>query len=258
MGGGGSTYDYGFRIYNPQLGRFLSVDPLTSSYPWYTPYQFAGNKPIKFIDLDGLEEAEPKKDDGTTQVKKLDERTILQRLSSDTYMEQHFRADLKNFIINFFNWEGEGGNATFGVRWWTSNGETEENKKDRPAEGAKILDSDKAVLEGIGTRNGAFTIKSKTDNSSGDGRGSGNEGGKDWKNASEVTEASKEAANKVDAVPESANKEGIVKYGFKDKPGESNRFSSKPDGGNYSNDSSTVYEITPAGDTVGTSRISNF
>ncbi|MDD3876007.1 MAG: OmpA family protein [Bacteroidales bacterium] len=56
MGGGGSTYDYGFRIYNAQIGKFLSVDPLTKSYPWYTPYQFAGNKPIIAIDLDGLEE----------------------------------------------------------------------------------------------------------------------------------------------------------------------------------------------------------
>ncbi|MDP2174269.1 MAG: RHS repeat-associated core domain-containing protein [Bacteroidota bacterium] len=56
MGGGGSTYDYGFRIYNPSLGRFLSVDPLTASYPWYTPYQFAGNMPINCIDLDGLEQ----------------------------------------------------------------------------------------------------------------------------------------------------------------------------------------------------------
>ena len=56
MGGGLSTYDYGFRIYNPALGRFLSVDPLTGSYPWYTPYQFAGNKPIWCVDLDGLEE----------------------------------------------------------------------------------------------------------------------------------------------------------------------------------------------------------
>lgn len=56
LGGGGSTYDYGFRIYNPALGRFLSTDPLTKSYPWYTPYQFAGNKPIVAIDLDGLEE----------------------------------------------------------------------------------------------------------------------------------------------------------------------------------------------------------
>lgn len=56
-----TTYDYGFRIYNPALGKFLSVDPLSKSYPWYTPYQFAGNNPIKFIDLDGLEEADPAK-----------------------------------------------------------------------------------------------------------------------------------------------------------------------------------------------------
>ena len=48
--------DYGFRLYNPSIGKFLSVDPLSPDYPWYTPYQFAGNKPIQAIDLDGLEE----------------------------------------------------------------------------------------------------------------------------------------------------------------------------------------------------------
>ena len=48
--------DYGFRLYNPAIARFLSVDPLAPSFPWYTPYQFAGNKPIWAIDLDGLEE----------------------------------------------------------------------------------------------------------------------------------------------------------------------------------------------------------
>ncbi len=48
--------NYGFRLYNPALGKFLSVDPLTKRYPWYTPYQFAGNKPIWAVDLDGLEE----------------------------------------------------------------------------------------------------------------------------------------------------------------------------------------------------------
>ena len=52
----GAHYDYGFRVYDPRLAKFLSVDPLTSSYPWYTPYQFAGNKPIMAVDLDGLEE----------------------------------------------------------------------------------------------------------------------------------------------------------------------------------------------------------
>jgi hypothetical protein len=38
------------------LGKFLSVDPLTKGYPWYTPYQFAGNKPLWAVDLDGAEE----------------------------------------------------------------------------------------------------------------------------------------------------------------------------------------------------------
>lgn len=51
-----TTYDYGFRIYNPSIGKFLSVDPLSPDYPWYTPYQFAGNTPIQAKDLDGLEE----------------------------------------------------------------------------------------------------------------------------------------------------------------------------------------------------------
>lgn len=47
--------DYGFRISNPRLGRFLSVDPLTKDYPILTPYQFASNSPVSGINLDGLE-----------------------------------------------------------------------------------------------------------------------------------------------------------------------------------------------------------
>ncbi len=54
-GTGQGTQDYGMRIYNPSLGRFLSVDPISKEYPWYSPYHFAGNRPIQAIDLDGLE-----------------------------------------------------------------------------------------------------------------------------------------------------------------------------------------------------------
>lgn len=53
--GDGNQYDYGFRIYDPRVVRFLSVDPLTKSYPELTPYQFASNSPIANIDLDGGE-----------------------------------------------------------------------------------------------------------------------------------------------------------------------------------------------------------
>ncbi len=49
-------YDYGFRSYDPQIGRFTQLDPLTEDYPHYTPYQYAGNEPIANVDLDGLEE----------------------------------------------------------------------------------------------------------------------------------------------------------------------------------------------------------
>ena len=53
--GEGNQQDYGFRINDPRLGRFLSVDPLSPKYPFYTPYQFASNTPILAKDLDGLE-----------------------------------------------------------------------------------------------------------------------------------------------------------------------------------------------------------
>lgn len=49
-------YDYGMRIYDARIGRFLSVDPLVKKFPWYTPYQFTGNKPIWAMDLDGQED----------------------------------------------------------------------------------------------------------------------------------------------------------------------------------------------------------
>ena len=50
-------YDYGFRMYDQQLGRFFQLDPLTNDYPYLTPYQYASCDPIDYIDIDGLEGA---------------------------------------------------------------------------------------------------------------------------------------------------------------------------------------------------------
>jgi RHS repeat-associated protein len=55
--GDGNQIDYGNRIYDPRLGRFLSVDPLQKKFPALSSYQFSGNNPIATIDLDGLEPA---------------------------------------------------------------------------------------------------------------------------------------------------------------------------------------------------------
>ena len=54
--GQGDQMDYGMRIYSTRLARFLSVDPIWKDFPWLTLYQFAGNKPVWAVDLDGLEE----------------------------------------------------------------------------------------------------------------------------------------------------------------------------------------------------------
>jgi RHS repeat-associated protein len=58
--GEGNELDFGMRIYDPRLGRFLSVDPLTRDYPMLTAYQISSNSPIALIDLDGLEGEKPK------------------------------------------------------------------------------------------------------------------------------------------------------------------------------------------------------
>ena len=55
--GEGNSLNYTFRMHDPRVGRFFAIDPLTKEYPWYTPYSFSGNKPIQFIELEGLEEA---------------------------------------------------------------------------------------------------------------------------------------------------------------------------------------------------------
>jgi len=46
-------------MYDPRVGRFLSPDPLSQHFPYYSPYQYAGNKPIWAKDLDGAEEVIP-------------------------------------------------------------------------------------------------------------------------------------------------------------------------------------------------------
>jgi len=49
--GQGNQVDFGARIYDPRLGRWLSTDP--DKRGWYNPYQSFGNNPVLFKDPDG-------------------------------------------------------------------------------------------------------------------------------------------------------------------------------------------------------------
>jgi RHS repeat-associated protein len=62
---------YGARFYDPSLGRFLSVDPLSHKAPSFNPFHYTKNNPINRIDPDGRED---------TETKELTKEEILERI----------------------------------------------------------------------------------------------------------------------------------------------------------------------------------
>ena len=51
--GSGDEYDFGARMYDSRLGRWLTVDPLFAKYPGISPFVFVANNPVNSIDPDG-------------------------------------------------------------------------------------------------------------------------------------------------------------------------------------------------------------
>jgi len=90
--GNGNSLDFGARMYDSRLGRWLSMDPLASKYSGWSAYNYTLNNPIYFVDPDGEDVLVHKNLTGST-------KTVYDKMTSNTVINNILSRNLAVFLV---------------------------------------------------------------------------------------------------------------------------------------------------------------